>query len=267
MSSGETIDRAHARGDAALIGYLPVGFPTVERSIEAGRVLAEHGVDVLELGFPYSDPGMDGPVIQRAAQRALAHGTHLADLFHAVEALAPHLTVLTMTYWNPVLWYGVERFAQDFAEAGGAGLITPDLPPEEGGEWERAAERHGLDRVYLVAPSSPEHRLKLISSHARGWVYAASTMGVTGERARVDDAARTLVARTRAAGAERVCVGLGVHDGEQARQIAGYADGVIVGSALVHTLFEDDPAVGLRRLGALADQLAQGVRGTWKDRG
>lgn len=267
-SSAAAIDAAHARGDAALIGYLPVGFPTVETSIRAGKVLADAGFDVLELGFPYSDPGMDGPTIQRATVSALEHGTHLEDLFHAVDELTAHgLSTVSMTYWNPVEWYGVERFAHDFAAVGGAGLVTPDLPPEEGGEWERAASREGLERIYLVAPSSPEHRLRLIAEHSEGWVYAASTMGVTGARSTVDDHARTLVARTRGAGAQRVCVGLGVSSGEQARDIASFADGVIVGSALVRTLFEEDTDRALRNLDALARDLVSGVRGaSWRSR-
>lgn len=261
-SSAAAIDAAHQRGDAALIGYLPVGFPTVETSIRAGKVLADAGVDVLELGFPYSDPGMDGPTIQRAGVTALEHGTHLEDLLHAVDELTAHgLSTVSMTYWNPIEWYGVERFAQDFSAVGGAGLVTPDLPPEEGGEWERASDAHDLERIYLVAPSSPGHRLRLISEHSRGWVYAASTMGVTGARSSVDDHARALVERTRAAGAERVCVGLGVSTGAQARDIAAYADGVIVGSALVRTLFEPDTDRALRELEQLAGELVAGVRG------
>ena len=262
-SSAAAIDAAHARGDAAVIGYLPVGFPTVEDSIRAGKVLADAGVDVLELGFPYSDPGMDGPTIQRATVAALRHGTHLEDLFRAVDELTSYgLPTLSMTYWNPVEWYGVERFARTFASAGGSGLITPDLPPEEGARWEAAAEANDLERVYLVAPSSPEHRLRLIGEHSHGWVYAASTMGVTGARAAVDTETRALVERTRAAGAERVCVGLGVSTGAQVAEIGSYADGVIIGSALVRTLFAEDIERGLRDLDGLARDLVAGARGT-----
>ncbi|MDO5728952.1 MAG: tryptophan synthase subunit alpha [Actinomycetaceae bacterium] len=259
MSLGATcIEKALARSEAALIGYLPVGFPTVDQSIEAGKVLADEGFDMIELGFPYSDPGMDGPVIQRATEQALHAGVHLTDLLRATEELSNYgITVSSMTYWNPVFWYGVEQFARDFASAGGAGLITPDLPPEEGSEWEAAAETYDLDRIYLVAPSSPEHRLRKIVNHHRGWIYAASTMGVTGTRTSVDDAARELVARTRAAGADYVCVGLGVSTGAQAREIAAYADGVIVGSALVRQLFAE--ADGLSGLRALAAELRSGA--------
>ena len=178
--SAVAIDAALERGDAALIAYLPVGFPSVEDSIRAGKVLADAGVDVIELGFPYSDPGMDGPTIQRASVAALERGTHLEDLFHAVDELTSYgISTTSMTYWNPVEWWGVERFAKDFAAVGGSGLITPDLPPEEGAQWEAASDKYDLERIYLTAPSSPEHRLKLIAEHSRGWVYAASSMGVT----------------------------------------------------------------------------------------
>jgi len=261
-SSAAAIDAATARGDAALIGYLPVGFPTVGDSVRAGKVLADNGVDVLELGFPYSDPVMDGPTIQRATLAALERGTHLEDLFDAVDQLTAYgIPTLSMTYWNPVEWYGVERFAHDFAEAGGAGLITPDLPPEEGHQWEAVAEAHGLEQVYLVAPSSPRHRGRMIAQHSRGWVYAASTMGVTGARTAVDAHARALVRRTRDAGAPRVCVGLGVSTGRQAHDIGAFADGVIVGSALVSTLFDPDVDRALRDVGVLARDLSDGVRG------
>ncbi len=260
--SALAIDAALQRGDAALIAYLPVGFPSVEDSIRAGKVLADCGVDVIELGFPYSDPGMDGPTIQRATVAALERGTHLEDLFHAVDELTSYgISTCSMTYWNPVEWWGVERFAKDFAAVGGSGLITPDLPPEEGAQWEAASDKHDLERIYLSAPSSPEHRLKLIAEHSRGWVYAASSMGVTGARAAVGAHVADVVARTRAAGAERVCVGLGVSNGAQAREIGAYADGVIVGSALVKTLFDENIDRGLKALGDLANELKSGVSG------
>lgn len=262
VQSHEAIDAANARGDAALIAYLPVGFPSVDDSIRAGKALADAGVDVLELGFPYSDPGMDGPTIQRATVAALERGTHLEDLFRAVDELTAYgLPTCTMTYWNPVEWWGVERFTKDFAAVGGSGLITPDLPPEEGAQWEAASDATGLERIYLVAPSSPRRRLELISAHSRGWVYAASSMGVTGARASVGTHVADLVARTRDAGAERVCVGLGVSTGAQAREIGAYADGVIVGSALVKTLFAEPIDRALTDLDVLARELVAGVKG------
>ncbi|WP_127129336.1 tryptophan synthase subunit alpha [Georgenia sp. SYP-B2076] len=262
--SAAAIDAAKARGGAALVGYLPVGFPDVDTSVRAARALVAAGADVIELGLPYSDPGMDGEVIQRAAQAALDGGTRTADVLRAVERVAETgAAVLVMTYYNPVYHYGVDRFARDLASAGGAGLITPDLIPDEAAEWVAASDAHGLDRVFLVAPSSTDARLRMTSEACRGFVYAASTMGVTGARASVDDHARGLVARTREAGAERVCVGLGVSNREQAAEIAAYADGVIVGSAFVRALMRDDgdADAGVRDLSVLAEQIAAGAHG------
>lgn len=247
---------------AALIGYLPVGFPSVPGSARAVRAMVEAGVDIVELGVPYTDPVMDGPVIQAAANHALAQGTRVGDTLRVAEQVADAgAPVLVMTYWNLVLRYGVEKFARDLAAAGGAGLITPDLIPDEGAEWLAAADAHGLDRVFLVAPSSTPERLASTVAASRGFVYAASTMGVTGERATVGERAEQLVADTRAAGASRVCVGLGVSRAEQAAQVAGYADGVIVGSAFVRPLLEaPDEASGLTALTDVVQALAEGVR-------
>ncbi|MDQ1294590.1 MAG: Tryptophan synthase alpha chain [Actinomycetota bacterium] len=258
----DVLRRAAEEGRAALIGYLPVGFPDVPASIEAMKALVAGGVDLVEIGIPYSDPLMDGPVIQHAAEVALRGGTRTADVLTAVRAVreagAP---ALVMTYWNIVDRYGVDRFAQDLAAAGGAGLITPDLIPDEGADWIEAAQRHGLDRVFLVAPSSTDERLRSTTAACTGFVYAASTMGVTGARASVGPRAHELVERTRKVCDLPVCVGLGVSTGEQAAQVAGYADGVIVGSAFVKALSSGpDLAAGLLAVRALAEELALGVR-------
>jgi len=249
-------------GRAALVGYLPVGFPDVPGSVDAVRAMVDAGVDVVELGVPYTDPVMDGPVIQRAVDAALAGGTRVRDTLAAVEQVSGRgAPVLVMTYWNIVLRYGVDAFARDLAAAGGAGLITPDLVPDEAAEWLAASDAHGLDRVFLVAPSSTPERLASTVAASRGFVYAASTMGVTGERATVGDRAAQLVADTRSAGARRVCVGLGVSRPEQAAEVARYADGVIVGSALVRALLEaPDRTAGLDALAGVAAGLAAGVR-------
>jgi tryptophan synthase alpha chain len=259
---GEVLARARAEGRAALVGYLPVGFPTVQGSIEAMRVLVEAGCDVVEVGIPYSDPLMDGPVIQDAAAQALAGGSRVDDVFTAVAAVREAgATPLVMSYWNLVLHRGVERFAADLAAAGGAGLITPDLVPDEADEWVAASDRHGLDRVFLVAPSSTPERLVKVTAACRGFVYAASTMGVTGARASVDSDARGLVERVRGVTDLPVCVGLGVSTREQAAELAGYADGVIVGSALVRALAGDgELPQRLDALRTLTTQLSEGVR-------
>jgi tryptophan synthase alpha chain len=251
----QRFDACRAEGRAALVGYLPVGYPSVPASVAAMLDLVEAGVDLVEVGFPYSDPLMDGPVIQAAVEQALSQGLRAADVLGAVEALAGHgVTAVVMTYWNPVERYGVEAFARDLAAAGGAGLITPDLIPDEAAPWLTAARAHDLASVFLVAPSSSEERLASTVQACRGFVYAASTMGITGTRAQLAATAPALVARTRRHTALPVAVGLGVSTAEQAAEVAGYADGVIVGTAFVRRLLDDEPVVWLAR------ELAAGVR-------
>jgi len=254
--------KTREQGRAALVGYLPVGFPDLQGSIDAMVAMVESGVDIVEIGVPYTDPLMDGPVIAHAADVALQNGTRLADIFTAVRAVADAgAPALVMTYWNPVLRYGVDRFAQDLAKAGGAGLITPDLIPDEGAQWIEAAERNNLDHVFLVAPSSTPQRLRSTTAACTGFVYAASSMGVTGARASVGDAAEVLVTRTRQMTDTPICVGLGVSTGDQAAQVAAFADGVIVGSALVRCLADaGSPADGLIAIRELSAELAAGVR-------
>src|SRR5690349_16482741 len=269
MSRLQTAIRAANDDDrAALVAYVPVGYPSVPGSIAAMVAAVKGGADVVEIGIPYSDPGMDGPVIQQAVDVAVRAGVGMRDVLRAVEAVAAAGAVpVVMSYWNPIERYGVDRFAADLAAAGGAGVITPDLIPDEAGEWLAASDAAGLDRVFLVAPSSTEARLRSTVAACRGFVYAASTMGVTGTRATVGDAAEALVARTRQAVAQvgtdlPVCVGLGVSNGDQAAEVAGFADGVIVGSAYVRTLLDhpDGEAAGLDALRALTSDLAEGVR-------
>lgn len=259
------LDEVRAEGRPALIGYLPMGFPTIDQSIEAVLTLIDSGVDIIELGIPYSDPVMDGPVIQAAAQAALDNGTHPRDVFEVIKrikAARPGTPILAMTYYNPVLRYGVDKFAHDLAAAGGAGLITADLVPDQGAEWITAADKYHLDKVFLVAPSTPPERLAMVSKASRGFVYAASTMGVTGVRAQVGAAAQQLVADTRAAGAQQVCVGLGVSTAEQAKQVGSYADGVIVGSAFVKPLLDDTKPwpQRLNDLAQITHQIASGIK-------
>jgi tryptophan synthase alpha chain len=242
---------------AALIGYLPVGYPSVAESVEAMVAMVEAGVDAVEIGVPYTDPGMDGPVIQVAVDAALRAGSRVRDVFDAVRAVsATGAPALVMGYWNPIEKYGPERFAADLEAAGGVGAITPDLIPEEAAPWIAAAAEHDLDPVFLVAPSSTDERIAVVGKVARGFVYAASTMGVTGTRAQVGDRAEELVARTRRLTALPVAVGLGVSDGDQAAEVARFADGVIVGSALVRALGDG----GVDAVRALAADLAAGVR-------
>jgi tryptophan synthase alpha chain len=256
-------DQARAEGRAALVGYLPAGFPDVPGSVEAMRVMVDEGCDVIEVGLPYSDPVMDGPTIQAAAQRALENGTRTADVLRTVEAVAGiGAKVVVMTYWNPVERYGVERFAADLANAGGSGLITPDLVPDEAAEWVAAADAHDLDKIFLVAPSSTDRRLKMTVEACRGFIYATAVMGVTGAREATSDLAGPLVERTHAYTDLPIGVGLGVSNGNQAAEVARYADGVIVGSAFVRRLLDagSDRAAGLESLAVLTRDLAEGVR-------
>jgi tryptophan synthase alpha chain len=259
---GEVFEKARADGRAALVGYLPAGFPSVAGAVAALTAMVEAGVDVVELGLPYSDPVIDGPTIQVAVDRALAGGTRTADVLRTVEAVArTGVPVLVMTYWNPIEQYGPDRFAADLAAAGGAGVITPDLTPEEADPWLAATAAAGLDPVFLVAPSSTDERIARVAAVCRGFVYAASLMGVTGARDQVSDRAPRLVERVRAVTRTPVAVGLGVSTGAQAAQVASYADGVIVGSAFVRPLLDaPDEPTGIAAVRTLAADLAAGVR-------
>ncbi len=241
-------------GRPLLVGYLPAGFPSYDGAVAALTGMVAAGVDVVEVGLPYSDPLMDGPTIQRAVDGALEAGTTTRDVLRTVEAVsATGAPTVVMTYWNPVERYGVQAFARDLAAAGGVGVITPDVLPEESGPWLAATASYGLDPVFLVAPSSTAERIAAVAGVSRGFLYAASTMGVTGARAAVASTAAALVARVRRVTDLPVAVGLGVSTGAQAAEVAGYADGVIVGSAFVRCLLDGvDPSL-------LAAELAAGV--------
>ncbi|HML51272.1 MAG TPA: tryptophan synthase subunit alpha [Propionicimonas sp.] len=269
-SSASAITAAKSDGRAALVGYLPVGYPSVAGSLEALRTLCgadgeTPGVDLVEIGLPYTDPVMDGPVIQRAGTRALDRGVRTRDVFAAVEAVrAAGRPAVVMTYWNLIEHYGVASFARDLANAGGSGLITPDLVPDDAQPWLSASEEHGLDRIFLVAPSSSEDRITMTAALTRGWLYATAVMGVTGTRSSSSAAAPELVARIRRLAPQTLIgVGLGVSNGDQAAEVATFADAVIVGSAFIATMLAAEDAghpedfTGLRSV--LAD-LTQGVR-------
>jgi len=257
------------QGRGGLAGFLHVGYPTLDISLRALKALTgegdSEGVDLVEVGLPYSDPMMDGATIQRAGTRALQRGVRTRDAFSAVEAVASCGTsAVVMTYWNLVERYGTDRFARDLASAGGAGMITPDLTPNEAEEWLRVSDAYGLDRIFLVSPSSTDERLRSTVAACRGWVYATSLMGVTGARTQTSAAASELVLRVReVAPSALVGVGLGVSNGEQAREVASFADLVIVGSALVKTLLDAEETgrpEDLTGLRAVVADLAAGVR-------
>ncbi|MFE7521272.1 tryptophan synthase subunit alpha [Streptomyces halstedii] len=258
-----TLAKAASEDRAALIAYLPGGFPTVDGGIAAVKAAVAGGADVVEVGLPHSDPVLDGPVIQTADDIALRGGVRIADIMRTVREAheATGAPILVMTYWNPIDRYGVERFTAELAEAGGAGCILPDLPVQESALWREHAEKHALATVFVVAPSSKDARLAEITGAGSGFVYAASLMGVTGTRESVGEQAQELVRRTRATSELPVCVGIGVSTREHARQVAGFADGVIVGSAFVKRMLDaPDEASGLEAVRALAGELAEGVR-------
>lgn len=260
------LEKARAEGRAAFIGYLPLGFPTVPDSIEAMRALVAAGADIVEIGLPYSDPLLDGPVIQTAVSKALARGSHVRDVFAATAAVREAgAAAVVMTSWNLVLQYGVAKFAEDLAAAGGSGLITPDITPDEAGDWLSAAEKFDLDPIFLIAPSTTPERLVLTTQACRGFVYAASVMGVTGARESLGERAAGLVERAKAVTDVPICVGIGVSNAQQAHEAAQFADGVIVGTALVRPLVDADTegldaADGIRAMVQVAQELSAGVR-------
>ncbi len=267
--TGQILADIKATGRGALVGFLHVGYPDVPLSLRALKALTGEGmspgVDMVEIGMPYSDPMIDGVTVQQAGTRALARGVRTRDAFAAAEAVASTGTpAVVMTYWNLIERYGPDRFARDLAAAGGSGAITPDLTPDEAAEWLAVSDAHGLDRIFLVSPSSTDERLAATVAACRGWVYATAVMGVTGARTSISSAAPELVRRIRAANpAAMVGVGLGVSNGAQAREVTDFADAAVVGSALVKTLLDAEAAgtpddlSGLRRV--VAD-LADGVR-------
>jgi tryptophan synthase alpha chain len=258
ITLAEAFAKAQSQGRAALIGYLPAGFPTLEQSVSLVRAMVEGGVDIVEVGMPYSDPVMDGPVIQRAADVSLARGTTMNDAFTVVKAAADAgAAACVMSYWNPIERFGLEAFCEGFVAAGGTAVITPDLSPEEARAWVSITDAHGIGRTFLVAPSSSDERLARVVEHCTGFVYAASMMGVTGNDAVIGDVAKHLVSRVRTVSALTVALGLGIRSGEQARAVAAFADGVIVGSAFVKAV--DDaasPAAAANAVRELATELS-----------
>lgn len=219
-----------------LIGYFPVGYPTLEESIEAAVALCENGVDVLELGVPYSDPVMDGPVIQAATVSAIESGFRLSDTFAAIREIKSRVStpILVMSYWNPILQYGVKRFASELSSSGADGLITPDLIFDEAQEWLSVSDELELERVFLATPTSTLDRARQISELSRGFVYCVSTMGTTGAREDLDSNARAVVEKVRIGSpAQNAAVGIGISTADQVAEVNQYADAAIVGSVFV----------------------------------
>lgn len=240
-----------------LVGYFPAGYPTIEDSVDACLEMIRGGVEILELGVPYSDPIMDGPVIQKATELARSNGFRLRDTFEIIRSIRKEtdIPILVMTYWNPVIRMGLREFAQQLKDAGANGLITPDLIPDEAEEWIEISDELGLDRVFLIAPSSSDERIKRNAESSRGFVYTVSTMGITGERENLDTLARATVERLRAVSQRPTAVGVGISTGEQVREVNSYANGAIVGTAFIKAYAD----AGLAGLVEKTKELAEGL--------
>ncbi|MEN9453896.1 MAG: hypothetical protein RLZZ19_383 [Actinomycetota bacterium] len=259
MTLDQVFARAKSEKRAVLIGYMPAGFPDKEGSKRLIAAMIDGGVDVIEVGFPYSDPVMDGPVIQQAAEISLRNNTKASDVFEIVKTST--VPTLVMSYWNPIERFGAARFAQELASVSGVGVITPDLTVEESQPWIEATNSCGINRVYVVAPSSSDQRLSMVTGVCSGFVYAASLMGVTGARTTLSSAASELVSRLRRVTNLPIAVGLGVSNPAQASEVAHYADGVIVGSAFIKLVLESSNLEeAIPKVRELAEQLSAGVR-------
>jgi len=239
---GRRFRELREQGKKAFIAFVTAGDPCLDQTVEYAWELEAGGVDVLELGVPFSDPLADGPVIQRASERALAAGTSLAGVLEAVRRIRSRsqLPILLFSYVNPLLRFGLERLAHAAEDAGVDGVLVTDLPPEEAGDWLAVAHPAGLDTVFLAAPTSPDGRLRRVAEASSGFVYAISRTGVTGERTAISEDAAPLVERLRSFAPEPVALGFGISTPEQVASAASVADGVVVGSGLVRFL-EDEP--------------------------
>ena len=252
-----------ARGEKAFIPYITAGDPSIDGTCRLVLSLEQAGADVIELGIPFSDPIADGSVNQEAALRALRNHVTLHDIVILVKRLREQtqIPIIFFTYYNPVMAYGLEAFASDVAEAGVDGILCVDLPPEESEEYKRLLDAKGVATVYLIAPTSPEDRIRLISSYSTGFLYYVSRTGVTGVRADIDGATQDMVKRIKQASNLPVAVGFGVSTPEQAREIAGYADAVVVGSAIVRMVGQlGDTPVMAERVRSFAEQLAKAIK-------
>jgi tryptophan synthase alpha chain len=251
------LEELRGQGRAALVAYGVAGYPDLAGSLAAFRAMAEAGADVLEVGPPYSDPLIDGPVIQRAVTAALDAGTRLDDVLGLVAELSGSIDapVVLLVYYNLVAHRGPERFATELAAAGACGAVVPDLPPEEAGEWLAACQAAAVAPVFLAAPTSSDARLAAVARAGRGFVYAQASLGVTGLRASLAAGIQELVGRVRAHTDLPVCAGIGVSNAEQAASVASFADGAIVGTALVRRLGD----AGVDGVRALTAELAEAV--------
>ena len=250
-------------GHKALITYLTVGYPNVETTLEIVPLMASSGCDLVELGIPFSDPLADGTTIQRASYHALKQGITPELCLEVAQKLRAQVDIplVFMTYFNPVHRYGLDAFCRDCSQAGISGLIVPDLPPEEGAELEDVSLRHGLDLIYLLAPTSTDERINVVTARSRGFIYLVSLTGVTGARDRLPQELESFVSRVRQRARQPLCVGFGISSPDEARRVAKVADGVIIGSRLIQLIEEENPAPKVRSfVQGLRDALSNQVK-------
>lgn len=239
---GRTFRKIRESNGKAFIPYIMAGDPDLKRTRQLVKILDECGADIIELGVPFSDPLADGPTIQKAAQRALREGVTLGGVIELVSELRrdTQIPVILMTYYNPVLKYGEERFVRDATAAGVDGVIVPDLPPDEAGLLRKNARKAGFDTIFLLAPTSTEDRIKTVARASTGFIYYVSITGITGSKLSMDPAIESHIARIRKERGKPVAVGFGISTPEEASVVARFADGVIIGSAIVKRAAEPD---------------------------
>lgn len=245
-------------GHKALIPYLTVGYPSLETTLEMAPLLASAGCDLIELGIPFSDPLADGTTIQRASYHALNQGVTPEICLETANKLKSKVKVpmVFMTYFNPVFSYGLDKFCRDCASSGISGLIIPDLPPEEGGELEKISSKHGLDLIYLLAPTSTDERIELVTKKSHGFIYLVSITGVTGSRDRLPRELEGFISKIRQRSRLPLCVGFGISNLDEAKRVARAADGVIIGSRLIQLLEEND---GIGKVRSFARELREAL--------
>jgi tryptophan synthase alpha chain len=258
----QTFKRLKGRRQAALIPFIMAGDPDLKTTEVLAVRMAQRGADIIELGVPYSDPLADGPTIQAASQRALQNGVNLKSIFSLARKLQGIASPLVlMTYFNPIFRYGLQAFASDCQRSGIDGVIVPDLPPEEAGPWIKEARKFEVDTIFLAAPTSPEERIRLVSQVSRGFIYYVSITGVTGVRGNLPEELAPAVRRIKERIRKPVAVGFGISTPEQAKEVSGFADGVIVGSAIVKIVEEEGKNDQLaERVGDFIASLADAIR-------
>ncbi|MEG5016279.1 MULTISPECIES: tryptophan synthase subunit alpha [unclassified Microcoleus] len=263
MTISNCFEKLRKNHQCALIPFITAGDPDLETTAKALQILDDNGADAIELGVPYSDPLADGPVIQAAATRALQRGTRLDAVLEMVAKVSPNLRspIILFTYYNPILYRGIETFLQQIKSAGVQGLVVPDLPLEEADSLIQPANKLGIELTLLVAPTSPKSRIEAIARQSQGFIYLVSVTGVTGVREGLETRAKELLQELRAVTDKPIGVGFGISQPEHARQVKEWgADAVIVGSAFVKRLAEGTPEQGLEAIGEFCKSLKTAIQ-------